>query len=216
MVWPSRRLIARVSVWWSKAILAVGGARLTIKGREHLTDDEVRIYLVNHQSALDIAILLVGLEGDVRFLSKDALFRIPLFGWILRRYGHIRVERCSARATLRSIEDGLTALGDAGISVAVFAEGTRSADGGLLPFRRGTMKICQRAGLAVVPVCIDGSGKVNPKIEDVAYPGPVRLTFGRPIPKEEVAIMTPEQLHDRVRSAIAGMFASSQPDAAAA
>jgi 1-acyl-sn-glycerol-3-phosphate acyltransferase len=210
LVRPSRRLVAFVSVWWAKAILAAAGVELSIHGRERVADGEPRFYLANHRAAIDTPILIAALHGEVRFLAKDVLFGMPLFGWILRRFEHIRVDRGSARMSLRRIEGALDRLQRDPISIAAYPEGTRSRTGKLLPFRRGTMKICQRAGLTVTPVCIEGSGRVNPPSERVGNPGPVRVTFGRPIPAAEVARLSAEELHDRVRSAIASMLESSE------
>lgn len=211
LVCPMRRLVARSSVIWAKAILAMAGVRLSIHGREHVAGAEPRLYLANHQAAMDELILIVAVGGDVLFFTKDALFAFPVFGWLLRRLGHIRIERNSPRASIRNLERAFERIQRDPISVAVHPEGTRSPDGKLLPFRRGTMKICQRAGMAVTPVCIVGSGRVNPPSECVARPGPVRLTFGRTIPAVEVVNMTPDELHDRVRSAITAMLEESAP-----
>lgn len=206
MVYPSRRVVAWAANLWARTMLVICGVRLTVEGRENLSDVEPRFHLGNHQGAIDIAIIIHALKGDVRLFSKDTLFLIPIFGWIMRRYGYISVDKRSARTTLQRIDRILERFRKNPISMAVFAEGTRTRDGGLLPFRRGIVKICQRAGLPVVPFCINGSYRVNPRDRWAMFPGPVRLTFGRPIPAAEVLSLTPAQLHDRVRGAIAEML----------
>ena len=80
--------------------------------------------------------------------------------------------------------------------------GSWSIHGRLLPFRKGVMRISRSAGLPVVPFSIDGAYKVNPPDRMRIYPGPIRVTFSSPIPAEEVAAMSPAELHDRVRAAI--------------
>jgi len=199
---PSRWVITRSSVLWGKAMLAAAGVRLTVVGREHATDVEPRFYMANHQSALDIPLILAAVGGNVRFFSKSSLLRIPIFGWILARYGIVPIEKSNARATHATLERLLDRLRTDPISLAVFPEGTRTRDGSLSPFRKGTMKIATRAGISVVPVAIEGSLAVNHRDDWCLRPGPVRVTLTEPIPASQVASMTSTALHDRVVSAI--------------
>lgn len=202
-VYPSRRFVAWVAVIWSRVILSLAGVRLTIEGKELVADRVPRFYMGNHQSALDIPILLLALNGHVRFMAKDALFRIPVFGWVLLRYGYAPIDRSSPRVTFRTIERMLERLRRDPVSIAVFPEGTRSSDGRLLTFRRGTMKVGQRSGLPVVPFSIEGSLAVYNRQRFAANPGPVKLIFAEPIPADEVTAMSTTELHDRVKETIA-------------
>ena len=203
VIYPSRRLMASASLLWARAILLFAGVRLTIDGKEHVADRAPRFYMGNHQSALDIPILIVALSGDVRFMAKDGLFKIPVFGWVMRRYGYVPINRGRARATLHALDRMIDGIRRKPISFAVFPEGTRSRDGELLPFRRGTMKIGRRSGLPVAVFTVSGSMDVHHPDRFAATPGPVRLTFAEPIPAEEVADMLPTELHDRVVATVA-------------
>ncbi len=205
----SRWLFARCSRLWGKAMLAIAGVRLTIAGKEHLAGSEPRFYMANHQSALDIPIVLVAVGGNLRFFSKSSLFRIPVFGWILSRYGFIPIHKSKPRLTHRGLERMLIRLKRNPISLTVFPEGTRTRDGSLSPFRKGTMRIATRAGLTVVPVAIDGSLAVNHRDEWRLRPGPVRVTLTEPIPGSEVSRMSPTDLHDRVVGAITAVLDQS-------
>jgi 1-acyl-sn-glycerol-3-phosphate acyltransferase len=202
LIYPFRWVMARGGQLWSLAILRAAGVRLAIEGREHLRGGAAMFFMGNHESALDIPVLIVGLRGNVRFFGKDALFRIPVFGWVLHRYGYIPIHRSNPRATLRKLERMLARIKRRPISLAVFPEGTRRRGDQLLPFRMGTMKIGQRAGLPIVPFSIDGSMAVIHRDEFRAVPGPVRLTFSEPIPALDAAAMSPSELHDRVRGAV--------------
>lgn len=216
-VYPSRRVIAWVAVIWSRVVLSLAGVRLTIEGKEWVADRVPRFYMGNHQSALDIPILLLALDGHVRFMAKDTLFRIPVFGWVIRRYGYAPIDRSSPRVTLRTIERMLERLRRNPISLAVFPEGTRSSDGRLLPFRRGVMKVGQRSGLPVVPFSIEGSLAVYNRKRFAANPGPVKLIFAEPILADEVTAMSTTELHDRVKAIIArqlGQTIEPKPDPA--
>jgi len=216
VVCPSRRLLSVCAVSWSWLMLRICGVRLAIEGGDYVADAAPRFFVGNHQSALDIPILMLALKGHVRFMAKDSLFRTPIFGWVLGRYGFVPIDRDHARKTLGALETMLTRLSRDPISFAVFPEGTRSPDGRLLPFRQGTMKICRRSGLPVVPFVIEGTWKVHRPRTFRLRPGRVRLRFMRPISADHVAAMSPTELHDRVRDAVVEGLGDlrSQPSAA--
>ncbi len=203
IVYPWRALCDLGAALWSRIILYCAGVDLRVEGNEVIADGVPRFYMGNHQSALDVPIIVAVLNGHVRFMAKDTLFRIPVFGWILSRYGFAPIKRTNARVTLQSLERMLDRLREKPISMAVFPEGTRSRDGRLLPFRRGTMKIGRRSGLPIVPFSIEGSMAVHHRDRFAATPGPVRLVFAKPIPAEEAAVMSTNELHDRVVATIA-------------
>jgi len=187
---------------WARAILLVSGARLTIDGAEHAPHGKACFFAGNHQSALDIPVLIAARRGCVRFMAKKSLFRIPVFGWAMWRSGHVPIDRSSARAAHKSLERMLVCLRRDPISFVVFPEGTRSIDGQLLPFRKGAMKICQRAELGIVPFTINGSLAVVKRGEFRVRPGPIGLRFAEPISAVEAGAMSPDELRDRVREAV--------------
>lgn len=200
---PSRRAFALCFRSWAGLILRAASTRVHFEGNRPRAGDPPRFFMSNHQSAFDIPVLMHALEGDVRFLAKESLFRFPLFGWVIRRYGNVPVDRANPRVTLRRLESMLGLGRTHPLSLIAFPEGTRSRDGRLLPFHRGTMKIAQRTGLDVVPVTVDGAIKVNPRGEFRLYPGEVRVRFATPIPAAEAASLSAQQLLERVRDEIA-------------
>ncbi len=202
LVYPARWVIAFVSLQWARTIIFCAGVDLTVLGAHRLAPGKSYFFIGNHESGLDIPILVHACRGHVRFMAKDSLFRIPVFGWLMTRYQFVAVDRSRPRATLRNLDRVLGKMRNNPVSLAVFPEGTRSRDGKLLPFRRGAIKIGQRSGLDIVPFCIDGSAAVNHPDVFRAVPGPVRLEFMTPIPAADVALMSPGELHDRVREAV--------------
>ena len=208
---PSRRVGDRVMYRWSRVLLLAAGARLECEGLEHVADGKPSFFVANHQSALDIPILATALGGRIRFLAKKALFQVPVFGWILRAYSNAEIDRSHARAALKSLNEVYARIQECPSSFALFPEGTRSTDGQMLPFRRGALKICQRGGLPVVPTAIDGSVAVLKRGEYRVRGGAVRLVFCPPIPAEEVAALSQDELTERVRVVIAGALGQCPP-----
>ena len=205
-----RSLMNACSRIWSAAILFFAGVRLQLDGTERAAMAMPAFFIGNHQSDLDIPIMIYALRGRVRFLAKDSLFRIPLFGWVIKRYGFVPIDRENVRRTLGTLETMLAGIRANPISMTAFPEGTRSRDGRMLPFRRGTIRIVQQAGLPVVPFAIDGSIDVHPPDRLLALrPGTVKLTFCEPIPAERAAAMNQDALQTEVVESIA--LALGQP-----
>ena len=178
-------------------------------GLNNIPSDGPRLFVGNHQSGLDIPILIAALHGDVSFMAKDSLFRIPVFGWAMSRYGFVSVVRSNARQTLRNFETVVKRSKGRALSLLVFPEATRSRDGQMLPFRRGAFRIGKRLGGPIIPFAIEGSIYVNHPDHISTRPGPVRLTFLPPIPASDVASLSTAELSQRARGCIAEVLEAS-------
>lgn len=212
LICAPRGLMNWCSHVWSAAVLKLAGVRLEVVGADRAAALKPAFFLGNHQSDLDIPIIICALRGQVRFMAKDSLFRIPLFGWVIRRYGYVPIDRGNVRRTMATLRSMLEGMKSRPISMTAFPEGTRSRDGRLLPFRRGTMKIVQQAGLPVVPFSIDGSIEVHhPDRFFSLVPGMVRLAFGEPISAEQAVAMEQDDLQGRVIGAIASNLGQPVP-----
>ena len=212
----SRRVMAWVARNWSRSALLFTGARITVEGRERLEAGRAYFLVGNHQSALDIPIVMLAMHGDVRFTAKESLFKTPIFGQVMRHYGYVPIDRSNARKALRALEAAVERMQDDPISFAVFPEGTRSTDGRLLPFRKGALKIAKLSGMPVVPFAIDGAWRVNNRMRKDIRPGPIRLVLHEPIPVEQLACMDSSQLHDRIVGMITDTLGESPAEASTA
>ncbi|MEK6677042.1 MAG: lysophospholipid acyltransferase family protein [Planctomycetota bacterium] len=211
LVYPAKSVLALGARWWGRTLLWVCGVKLTVEGRHRIPDGIPHFFVGNHQSALDIPILFVALRGHVRFMAKEVLFKFPIFGWILSRYGFVPVDRGRARRAAIILHGMIEELQRNPISFVVFPEGTRTPDGSLQTFRLGAFNVCIRAGMSVVPFTIDGAWAVCPPRSLRIRPGPVRLVFGTPVPSEVVLAMTPSQLQDRVKGEVAAHLGRNNP-----
>ena len=187
---------------WASGILAAAGVRLDVQGAEHLRADQYYFFVGNHQSAMDIPVLIAATGGRVRFMAKRSLFYIPMLGWAMWFQEFVIIDRANARRAKVSIDKMLERLAAYPVSMVVFPEGTRSQDGTIAPFKHGALKVCQRANLPVVPVAIDGSLDVHRSREFKIRPGRVHVSFGEPIPAEELGDFSASELADRVRDRV--------------
>ena len=106
---------------------------------------QAAVYAANHQSQFDIPALVLAMPVDFRVVAKRSLLYVPVFGWALWLAGFIFIDRSNREQAIKSL-DRATGRLRSGTSVAIFAEGTRSPDGTLLPFKRGGFVLAVRRG----------------------------------------------------------------------
>jgi 1-acyl-sn-glycerol-3-phosphate acyltransferase len=206
LVDSSGRLYARHARLWARLGLALSGVTVTLSGTEHIPDGPV-IFMSNHQSNYDILSLLAAMPRQIHWIAKKELFDIPVFGPSMRRGGYIPLDRGDGRKALQSMDEAAATIRQ-GKSVVLFPEGTRTPDGNLLPFKRGGFILARKAAVPVIPVTINGSGRINPAGEIKLYCGNIHITVHPPIVvspdlrRSEAETWLMETTRDRIESAL--------------
>jgi 1-acyl-sn-glycerol-3-phosphate acyltransferase len=171
--------VRRLYVLWARVVLGMLGIDVSVSGAQHCPSGPA-LYAANHASALDIPILFGHLPVDFRILHKRSLYLVPVIGLYLYVAGHIGIHRGNAFRARKGLELAAGRM-RGGTSVVVFPEGTRSREGEVGPFKRGSFLLAVQAGVPVVPVSLIG-------VKDVAEgglrvrPGCVRLVVHPPVP----------------------------------
>jgi 1-acyl-sn-glycerol-3-phosphate acyltransferase len=194
-----RRVHFSAAVPWARAILALSGIKVRIEGIERVDGTVPRIYMSNHQSAFDIFVLLASLPVDFKFIMKEELMKIPIFGFASRRAGYIGIVRDDPRKAVKSMERAAERI-KGGASVLVFPEGTRSEDGRLQSFKKGGFHLALKAGCDIVPVTIIGTSKVMRKGSFRVNAGKVSVIVGLPVPVETYDKQSIGKLMERVHT----------------
>ena len=158
---PGGNRAERVMGWWGRAFVRLGGWKLRVEGMENLPSGGA-VLVSNHQSVVDIPMLLAAFPRPVGFLAKRELGEIPLFGKAMAAAGNLFVDRDDPRDAVRMLREAGARLRD-GRLVVVFPEGTRSGDGSIGEFQLGAFYLAQKSGAPVVPVYLDGGYRAIPK-----------------------------------------------------
>ncbi len=200
----------RAGQWIANAGLRAAGIRIEQSGREHIPADRACIYVANHVSNLDPPLLVPLLPGTPSIMLKAALMKIPVLGRAMRMARFVPVEREPGReSAVRSARAASEVIGS-GLSLLVFAEGTRSQTGRLQPFKAGPFHLAQSTGTPVVPVVLSGTETMMRKGSSRVFPGTARVTFLPPV--DPAAFHTRAELVRAVREAIiAALPASMRP-----
>ena len=165
---------------WSNFLAITGGMRVKCNGLKNIPKKQGVILVSNHQGAVDIPLLLAKLPLLFVFMVKRELFKIPFFGWFLRKAGHLSVDRGKASSAFSTLNQAQKMLAS-GESIVIFPEGTRSRDGSLGPFKRGSLLLAIKSKVPVIPIAIDGSFKARKKGSFLFYPTTITLSIGEPI-----------------------------------
>jgi 1-acyl-sn-glycerol-3-phosphate acyltransferase len=187
---------------WSQLILWTSNVRLRVTGVDNLRPGVPYVLCVNHQSHMDIPIILAALPIQFRFAAKKQLFRYPFLGWHLRRSGHVPIDRENPHAAVKSLRDAAEKIRH-GTPIMVFPEGRTSLDGSIKPFKGGGFMLATRSDAAAVPITITGSRAVLPPKTYHVRGGVVEVTVGKPIASHGLSAT---ELANRVREEIVANF----------
>jgi 1-acyl-sn-glycerol-3-phosphate acyltransferase len=189
---------------WSRWILATTGVRVRVEGLDRITPGTTYVFVSNHQSIYDIPVIFASLPYQLRIIAKESLARFPVLGWHLKRGGHLFVDR--QHPDRAGILKRWRALVSEGLSLIIFAEGTRSWDGHVARFKAGSFLLAIQAGLPIVPLSIIGTRKVMPKGRLRTEPADVQLVVHDPMEAPRIADPTTQDakaLADRVHAVVA-------------
>lgn len=177
-------------------VLKLSGIKVTVSGKENIPTDGVYVFASNHISLYDIPLVQLTAPVRVAIVFKKELAKIPLFGWHMLIGPYVVIDRQNAEKAIKSIERAKQLMEKRKLSILIFAEGTRSKDGEVQPFKRGAFYLASRVPFPVVPVSISGTNNVLEKGKLKFKSGEVKIHFDKPIPSpttsnkvEEVALM---------------------------
>jgi 1-acyl-sn-glycerol-3-phosphate acyltransferase len=175
------RLFHAIARGWAHAVLFVCGVNVRVFGLERIDPSRNYIYVSNHASMFDIPAILAGIPDQIRIIYKKELEIIPVFGWGLRYGAYIGINRGRGGDAMKSLDEAIDKMRH-GASVLLYAEGTRTMDGRLQPFKRGAFNLAVKAGIPVVPLTVNGSYSILRKNSIDVVPGVVDLVLDFPIP----------------------------------
>ena len=157
------------------------GVELNIIGAEKIDPKKSYVVIGNHPSTLDIFTHITALPVSIRFLTKTELFRIPIFGRVLKTLGLPRIDRKNAKANFEKINDSINQVIKLGNSIMIFPEGKRSNQKELLPFKKGASHIAKNFNLPIIPVVSHNAHNLMVKGKVWLKSGEIKIEILEPI-----------------------------------
>src|SRR6516225_3068334 len=179
------------------------GVKVDVRGLEHLEAGRNYIFMSNHVSNLDPPVLIPAIPGRCSVLVKKELFRVPVLGAGLKTVAMVPVDRSDREAAIESVNAAIAVLHQ-GLHMVIYPEGTRSADGRLLSFKKGPFHLAIESGIPVIPVTMLGTYECWPKGQLKLQPGTATAVLHPPIDSrtytDRAALMT--AVRDTIASAL--------------
>ncbi|MCR5099542.1 MAG: 1-acyl-sn-glycerol-3-phosphate acyltransferase [Lachnospiraceae bacterium] len=187
--------------WAFKGIELISGAKVTEYGRNNIPTDQPVLFVANHQSFFDVILTYSRMTSLTGYISKDEFAKVPLLPIWMKRLYCLFIDRDDIRQSLQII---LTAVDyvKSGVSIFIFPEGTRSRDGQVHEFKKGSFKIAQKTGCPIIPVSIKGTADVFENHFPLLRPHEVTVTYGKPIILSELSDEQRKHIGDHVRDII--------------
>ena len=170
-----------------------------VEGLENIEKDKPYVVVINHQSMVDIMMLYL-VPMTFRWVSKREVYRIPFIGRFLMLHGDITIDRKQGSKAMRKVmEQGKMWL-DRGVSVAMFPEGTRSKDGEIHRFKAGAFALAKDAGVAILPVIMDGSSTLIKPSKMMNWRNEFIIKVLPAISAEQVAVTEQSELMEQTQA----------------
>ncbi len=160
----------KIAAWYVKITIFFS---TEVKGEE---DPAAQMYLINHQSDLDIGILETISKKDLSWVAKKELFDVPFFGLAMSMPEDIPIERKSKTSLIRLLKNAKDRL-NKGRVITMFPEGTRSRDGKMLPFKSGAKVVADKYQLRVQPIVLIQTAKYYDIKRFYYSPGTITVVF---------------------------------------
>jgi 1-acyl-sn-glycerol-3-phosphate acyltransferase len=185
---------------WAKCIFLMMFKKLKISGRENINRNEKYLILANHASLFDI-VAIMSFYPEVSWFGHERLLRVPLFGRFLMMTDYIPFREPTVTNTRHMLEQLLEKSRNR--SVALFPEGTRTADGKINPFYRGFIHLYRTRDISILPVTLNGFYDLKPKNRFyINFRSKLEVIIHEPIAHAELSHGSDHEIIERVRSII--------------
>ncbi|MEX1313572.1 MAG: lysophospholipid acyltransferase family protein [Desulfotignum sp.] len=187
-------------------LIRIMGIRLKVTGTEHLDPGRTYLLMGNHESMFDLFVIPAAIPLTFTGVEAARHFRIPVWGYLIRKWGCIPIERGNPEQARKSLALAKHTL-DSGLSIAILPEGHRTRTGKLGPFKKGPFHLAKAAQAPLVPFGISGLYEFQQKGGFMITPGEVNVRIGRPIPSTEYAHLSVDELRSLMFQKIQALVA---------
>jgi len=183
-------------------ILRLAGVRFEARRSPAFDSKRTSIFIINHVNIFDPFVVYSAIPQFVRGFELESHFKIPIYGWMMGRFGNVAVPDAPSRESLEIMTRRAKAALDSGISLVAFAEGSRTRDGHVQPFKKGIFNLAQKFGIPIVPISIVGSFEFFQTGSWMLYPGKITVYLHGTIDTTQIGRGEVEALRQRVQEIV--------------
>jgi 1-acyl-sn-glycerol-3-phosphate acyltransferase len=193
----AQRMLCRV-------VMKLAGVNLVVRRAPGFDPARTCFLLVNHVNLFDPFLLYATVPQFFRGLELESHFRIPVYGWMMKRFGNVPVPDVNRPSDLKRMWRLTRAALDSGVSLAVFPEGQRTLDGRVGPFKDGVFRMALQFGTPITPISVVGAFEFNKKTSWLIRPGTVTVYLHDVIETKDLRKEDYSALRDKVHAIISG------------
>jgi 1-acyl-sn-glycerol-3-phosphate acyltransferase len=188
---------------FSKTFMKLTGSKISVAGLDWIPEGPV-VFIANHESDIDIPVLLGAIDKPFGFVSKVGVKKVPIISSWLDAINCVLIDRNNTKQALHSLQEAVRLLKE-GHSLVIFPEGTRSKGGDVGPFKVGGTRLAQDARVPIVPVSIKGTSDVFERNGRLIKPAAIKVTIGQPLEPKVYTHKDYKELTEEVRQIIINM-----------
>ena len=177
------------------------GIQLLVNGQENIDPEKTYLIMGNHQSLFDLFVVPAAIPLCFTGVEAAYHFKIPVWGYLIRRWGLIPIERGNLKKAISSLETAKKTL-ISGMSLAILPEGHRTQTGEMASFKKGPFYLAKGAKTDILPFGINGLYNFHKKGNIILNPGKVTLTIGEPLLYDKFKDLSVEELRAMIFSKI--------------
>jgi 1-acyl-sn-glycerol-3-phosphate acyltransferase len=185
-------------------IMRLAGARLEVRRAPGFDPRRTSLFICNHVNLFDPFVIYSAVPQFLRGFELESHFKIPVYGWMMGRFGNIPVPDAPSREGLEAMRNRARAAFDDGISLVAFAEGSRTRDGHVQEFKKGIFGLAQKSGIPIVPVSMVGSFQFFQTGNWVLFPRKITIYLHDPIETKDIGRSEVDALRQRVQEIVSG------------
>ena len=184
-------------------ILRIAGVKFEVRCAPGFDPAKTSIFICNHVNLFDPFVIYSAIPQFVRGFELESHFKIPIYGWLMGRFGNVPVPDKPSREGLEMMTRRAKAALDSGISLIAFAEGSRTRDGHVHEFKKGMFSMAQKFGTPIVPMSIVGSFEFFRTGHWMLHPGKITVYLHDPIDTTKADRSEVDALRHRVQEIVA-------------
>jgi 1-acyl-sn-glycerol-3-phosphate acyltransferase len=193
--WPQRLFF--------RNILRLAGTTLEVVRSPGFDPVRTSIFICNHVNLFDPFVIYSAIPQFVRGFELESHFRIPVYGWLMGRFGNVPVPDKPSREGLEIMTQRAKKALDSGVSLIAFAEGSRTRDGHVQEFKKGIFGMVQKFGVPIVPMSIVGSYQFFRTGHWMLHPGKIIVYLHDTIDTAKIDRGEVDALRQRVQEIVA-------------
>jgi 1-acyl-sn-glycerol-3-phosphate acyltransferase len=184
-------------------IMRLAGARLEVRRAPGFDPARTSLFICNHVNLFDPFVIYSAIPQFLRGFELESHFKIPVYGWMMGRFGNIPVPDAPSREGLEIMRERAKVALDSGISLIAFAEGSRTRDGHVQEFKKGIFGLAQKFGIPIVPVSIVGSYQFFQTGNWMLFPRKITVYLHDTIETKDIGRGAVDDLRLRVQEIVA-------------